>query len=497
MPQAPEVKPGAPEKPTDKAPVNPPVEKPTEAERIETISRIRKMATTAHEPIPAEQTEEEKKKAAELEAQAKADKEKAEAEKAAKAAAAGEEDPDKQQKQAPAKRVIKRAKGYEEAPGAVTAAADKLADAAAKLASAAEKVAPAGKTEEKPTEKQLKLSSAEERYLKAMEVLPELFPDKEQYKDIAARARQFLTELPEFEEKFDTSFRAKWERQNGDKFDDETERENAFKEARDEAFANESERFKAKFKIDYDDDDLIEARVELRARPIEEKAKVAHTAAANVAEEKRVESVIPLAKNAKVSAVEDIRANIAETLGPEYKGLIGDNGKLDDKVVASIADSDIVSEIVQDGITRAQNFAEAVTLAFSGVNTPLIDQVYQFCVAQEESLKGTKDEDGKVFVPRMEFIKMNKQQRAGAWTLEPEMVIAMANDAIMGGVKTKITAEKEVLSKRIEKRGLAAAKPAAAKVAKPSAPSSVDHIPANVQKGSAGQSSILGMFRGR
>ena len=495
MPQAQEVKPGAPEKQPEQTQVTPPVEKPTESERIETISRIRKMATTAHQPIPAEQSEEEKKKAAEAEEKKKAEAGKLEKE---KAAAAEVPEGDKgASKPAPVKRVIKRAKGYEEAPGAVTAAADKLADAAAKLATAAEKVAPPQKPAEKPTEKQLKLSSAEERYLKAMEVLPELFPDKEQYKDIAARARQFLSELPEFEEKFDASFRSKWERQNADKFEDDAEREAAFKEARDEAFAGESDRFKAKFRIDYDDDDLIEARVELRARPIEEKAKVAHNAAATVAEEKRVESVIPIAKNAKVSAVEDIRANIAETLGPEYKGLIGDNGKLDDKVVASISDSDIVSEIVQDGLNRAQNFAEAVTLAFSGVNTPLIDQVYQFCVAQEESLKGTKDEDGREFVPRMEFIKMNKQQRAEAWTLEPEMVIAMANDAIMGGVKTKIAAEREVLSKRIEKRGLAASKPAPAKVVKPSAPSSVDHIPATTQKSGGSQSSMLSMFRGR
>lgn len=382
-------------------------------------------------------------------------------------------------KAAPAKRVIKVAKADLLPSDPMAAAVEKLTGTVEKL------VTKAAETPKVATLPDLKLNPREERQMKALELLPELFPDTPEYKGIADRARKFLADRPAFEAKFDEEFKTRWETRNGDKYDTEVEKQAAFTEAREAALAPELAKFRDKFKIDYDDDDMVEARAELRVNPVRKSAEAAEKTAAEFAEQKRLEAVTPLAEEAKQDAITDLRANLETSLGSEFKDVLKEDGTVNEEALSADPDGDIVSEILGGAVTRAKNFAEAVTRAFNGAETPLIKQVFQFCQAQEKALAGSVDEHKRPFLPRMEFLKLSKAEQAQHWTLEPDTIIALGNDIIMASAKEDIAAEKERTTKRITRRGLvkttAAAAPAAA--AKPNSPSSTDPVVAGTGKG--------------
>lgn len=460
---------------------------PTAEEKSKSIDAFITASTYPQKPETDEEKKEREKKEAELAAA-----EKAKAEEAAKLAAKdgkGEKPAEAPAKKVtPAKKVIRRAAGYEDVPGAdrMAAAADKLTEAAEKVSKAAEKPAA-------PEPPKLELSAEEKRELEVLSKLEEVFKDKPQYKGIAKRAEKYLAELPKFTEDFEATFLTKWERQNASKdFDSEDARDTAFNDARSAAFEKEAEKFKAKFNISPEDSDFRRAEIRLETEPVHQELAQAKKQLTALEQKRQREEAVESAKEKSQQAVVDFASQAEKVIGEEFKGVVKEDGTLDADKLAEVSDGDIIGEVLTDAAERAKNFAEAAAIAFAGGKNDLFDQVDEFCFREEKRIMSLPAEqqiqDGKKFSPRADYMKMTQAERAKHWILDEDTVITRGNDVILAGAKQQIEAERDKIKQRLERRGLkptdgkaAPAKAAAKKEtpatngnAKPNSPASVD-----------------------
>jgi len=453
-----------------------------------------------------EPPESEEAKVARLQKEADDTKAAEEAKAKEKPGKAKEEKPGKEEKAetpktvTPAKRIIRKAAGYEPTPEA-----DKLAAAADKLTAAAEKMGEVAKPAKPATPAVVvELNDAEKYELAVLAKAEEMFTSKPQYKGVVERAQRYITELPTFQKDFDKAFEEKWVRANANKeFDDEAARDAAFNDAREAAFSKESEKFKAKFNINIDDVDFRRAEIKLETEPVSRELAEARKKLAEVEAREREVSIAPLAKEKAASAVVDFAAQTGVIVGDEFKDVISGEGVIDEKALEAMPDGDIVGEVLKDAVERAKNFAEATATAFSGGKTDLIDQVLDFCISQEKQIlslpKAQQMQEGKLFMARKEWQKLPVKDRSSYWTLDADSVITLANDAILGGAKRQIDAERAKTTARIERRGLkpAPAKETPAKTVKPQSPASSDPAPATAAPKAASNGFVMDLMRGR
>lgn len=425
-------------------------------------------------------------------------------------------------KVAPAKKVIRRAAGYEDLPSEPVT---KLAAAADRLSAAAERVekAAAAPAAPKPAEPSDSFTPAQKRELAILATLPEVFADKPEYKGIDKRAEKYIAELPAFEEKFDKDFAAKWERQNADKtFDSEEARDEAFSDARAIAYEKEHGKFKGKFNIEPDPDDYDKALVKLETKPLEEALSKTQQQLAEREAREHAQLVERAAVEKGASAMIDLSEQAVKIIGENIKDIFKADGTVDMDKIADVEDGDIIAEALTEAAERAKNFASDVVLFLA---TPderrkgeayVSNPVYQFALAQERHLASlppekTKDADGKTFARGSDFAKMTKEQREKHWVLDGDTIIALANDTVfIPHAQATIEAEKKRTLQRIERRGLklgdkaAPAKQAApaktateTQQAKPNSPASTDPAPAPAN-GTPGKKDVLtGIFTGK
>lgn len=352
----------------------------------------------------------------------------------------------------------KRAKGYEGAPGGHV---ERLVKSVEKLAKTVvdQRNQPPAKQPDDVT-----LTSKQKRHLQVMAQMEEMYPDE--YKGLAAKAKALIPKLAQFE----ADYKAK----------------------NPESTAEDLEEARAEFEesngVAFDPDDFEEATWQLRTKPLNDKISEQQQTIQRlqVGEHKRqVRTVVAThaanAANEIVGAFSDV---------PEIAEVLDDKGNLDPDAVQKLLDNakdPITAEVAVETIRASQEFAEGVVLAFNGQETPLLHNVAQFCQRIEQALAAqdpeqTKNDEGKYFMPRAQYMKLKDDERQDYYILTPDLVVTLANEEIIKMAKSDIEAEKKRLAKYAPKLGYnagtaPAAPPAPAATPKPASPSSTATIP--------------------
>lgn len=339
---------------------------------------------------------------------------------------------------APAKKVIRRAAGYE--PG-TEKAVDKLAQAADKLADAATKVGQSAAPATPAAAPKAEFTKAEQRQLKVLEAMQELYPDR--YSNIAKNAQRFIEELPEWETKWNDDFAKDWEKKNGKKFDDDDERSAAMTKARDAAYEDALESRRKQYKIDYDEEDFEDAKDHIRTKPVTEELQRTKAELEELRKDKTQRDVKPVAEEHGQLAVQDIAANLKSQLGDEFDGILAEDGSIVEEKLDLIADAPFVKRVLESTAKQAKDFAEAVVIAFNGGQTPLLPEIERFCIWAEQKKAQApeaeqRDENGRMFAKRADYFKMTPAEQKKHWLLDAETAITMRNDEFLRAAKAGI-----------------------------------------------------------
>lgn len=431
----------------------------------------------------------------------------------AKADAAPDGDP----AAAPKKKVIRRAAGYDVPPAAPQSdpAIAKLADATSRLV---EKIASDKK------EPELKLTKQEQRQIEVFEIMGQ---SDARYANLAANAKRLISELPAYEEKWSKSLRESWEKEHKEEFDTDRERETAFNEYRNDEWQAELERQNAKYGVEYESADFEDAAVARQTKPLVEKLTKAERELEEMRAGKAVQDILPAAKEMSVRAVQDFSVQLA-SVDEAFAGILNEDGTMNSDKMDALPDPEIVGPVVEDAATRARNFAEWTTRAFAGDTFKVkgtkeqqelefgkLSSVADFCMSQEQAImegapEQQVDEKGRSFLPAAEFFKLAPAEQRKHWTLNAEIVIARANDAILASAQKKIEGERARINKILERRGYklgdvrtkvtpdAAPAPAATPKApnvKPQSPTSTDGTPVGEPAKGGGTSYMQNRFK--
>lgn len=338
---------------------------------------------------------------------------------------------------APAKRVIRRAAGYEPQP--TDKAVDKLAQAADKLADAATKV---GQQPAPPAAApKAEFTKAEQRQLKVLEAMQELYPER--YSNIAKNAQRFIEELPDWETKWNDDFAKAWDKKNGEKYDDDDKRAAALQKARDAAYEEALEDRRKKYNIDYDEEDFEDAKDHLRTKPVKEELQKTQAELEALRKDKAQRDVKPVAEEHGQLAVQDIAANLKSQLGDEFDGILSEDGAIVAEKLDLIADAPFVKRVLEGTAKQAKEFAEAVVIAFNGGQTPLLPEVERFCIWAEQKKSQApeaeqRDDQGRMFAKRADYFKMTPAEQKKHWLLDAETAITMRNDEFLRAAKAGI-----------------------------------------------------------
>lgn len=340
---------------------------------------------------------------------------------------------------APAKRVIKRAAGYEDTK--VTDTVTKLADVATKLGETVEKLSTAPAAPQPPQPK-LDLTEEEQDQIKVLEAMGEM--DKARYGHLADSARKFITELPAAQEKWETKFKADWEKKNPtDKFDSEQEREEAFTDAREGAYDKFVEAERKKHKLEYSEREFDRGVLYLEKKPLQEQLAAQQKEIERLTRSTRQQEALPVAKQTASAAVLDLSSQFGKT--EEFTGLIGEDGAINEEALGKLEHSKVVRPIVETMVIKSRNFAEAATVMAHGgtVNKEMADVVLALLDDFEASMvkrpaEEQLDEHGRQFVTRAQFDKLSASKRKEVWQTDPESLIAFVNDELMKNASAAI-----------------------------------------------------------
>lgn len=357
------------------------------------------------------------------------------------------------------KRVIKRAKGYENVPAVDKAveAATKAAEAATKAAEVVTKAAEARQPEVKQPE--IKLDPEEEKRLKVFEAMGDMDPKR--FKDLAANARKYLTEYESRREKFEAKFRADWERRNPDsKFDTEEERNSAFMDAFEAAFEKSEVDVKQKLGVVYTEDDYAEGIVHLRTKEIRdenERLRKEQERLAKIEEDRLIRAE---AEQFTGAAVADLASNVKAKVGEDYAAVLGEDGAIDEAALKRLPYGEEVADVVSAALKGAVNdsraMAEAITIFGRGGDTPMRNAVLWLLDTFEQEMakkpeEERLDETGRRFVTRAEYQKLTPEQRKERWLMTPDHLVAFANDKLLERAAATIKAERDRVA-AIEKK---------------------------------------------
>lgn len=359
----------------------------------------------------------------------------------------------------------KIAAGYEKAASLKKEDVTTIAEAAGTAAATAVRQSmpapaptPPPGTEPKP---KFEMTPAIQKQISVMRKMGEL---KEDYKSLAGNLVKFLGD-------YDAAKR-KWEAEHPDEEFDA-----------DDKIADS---MKVKLGVDWKDEDYDEAAERLLVEPANQKVEALEQRLQQLEEERRVESLAPVAGRVGVEAAHQLVA----ALGDEVKELIGE--KLTGEIVKNLPEADpVIGTIVQEEILAAKNFGEATVRVFNNADHPLRLQVAKFCVDQEQAIlkskaEDQKDEAGRQFIPRSEYAKMSADDRAALdagkhekfWYLNQDTVVGWGTAVISDRAKRRVKAAQDTFNKALEKRGLkvdvAPARRAAAPQPKPAAPAADD-----------------------
>lgn len=412
----------------------------------------------------------------------------------------------------PAKRTIRRAKAYEDVPPPVDNAAAKLAEAADKLSKVAEKVV-AHQPAPEPT---LDLSQEEQKQLRVLEAMGEM--DKTRFGHLAGNAKRFLTDFPKAEEKWSEKFQAEWTRKNGENFDSDEARDAAYNEAYGSAHEKFVRSERAKYKLEYSDDEFVEGAAYLREKPLREKQERTERELQAIREKQAAEATQGSARTKSSEAIADLSVQLGK-VNAEFDGLLNEDGTPNEDAAKKVKDAKTVLPILTEASKHASAFAEAAVVVERGGESKLAPLVFGAIRKYEEeklaSAPNEQDEQGRTFTTVEKYAKMKPEEQAKHWIVDAERLIAFSNDKLlemaMNSIKAKRDEAAEIRKALMEEYGITeeqaaalaakknanapAAAPAKPVTAKPPMATTTDGKPGTAAPASNGSSWFADRFK--
>ncbi len=385
--------------------------------------------------------------------------------------AAPVEPPDKK----PEKKARPVAKGYEKP--VVSADVAELTKSVKALVDHTVKTAPKAPAE-------IQLTRKQERQIAILAEMEAVYP--EAYKGLAQRSKELIPKLAEFE--------AEFKKKNPDA--EPSDIEDALIE------------FEETHGVKFDPDDYDEAKIRVITNPLQTAIKERDETIAHLSKGEQRRQLAPKIAQQSVTAGEEVLQGFGEefTAGA---AAIADDGSIDQEAAEKFikeAKDPLGAEIAIAAVQSAQEFSRAVTLAFNGEQTPLMDAVVEWCIKMENSLaqkapEDTVNDQGQHFMRRREYARLSEAEKENYYILTPDLVSTCANDEIIRLGKADIDKERSRIERLGYKRATAAAPEPPVKpptpVAKPVSPSSSNPTPpAPVAKpASGGGSTFMDRFK--
>jgi hypothetical protein len=342
-------------------------------------------------------------------------------------------------------------------PAAAAAAAPLTADQIAEAAARGVATAMTPKKEEPKEEPAEELTAGDKRTISVLERLEKLYPDK--YK---GHAQKFKDAKPALR-----AYAAQWEKDHpGQEFDENDTEHDAWYES------NEPQ---------WDKDDEVEALAEIKAQTaIEEHNKqVNERLSAFERKDKLRESEPEIAK----AQIQPTRL-LWDQMGPEFKGMIDENGQVNMEKVVELrkADPTTFATRVQAanalGVEVAELYKVMNGLVDFDAKNPAHVNISNFAVAQEAKLAAAPIEDrtnaeGKDFLPAADYWKLSKAKRENYWTFNVSDVAALRAAHLSEMTRNLLAEEEKSHQKWAESRGFTKA----ISQAKPTPPVKEEHEP--------------------
>jgi hypothetical protein len=250
------------------------------------------------------------------------------------------------------------------------------------------------------------LSEDEIRQLPVLEKMEALFPDR--YKNLKARYMENARAVKKY--------RDKWEEEHpGQDFDPES---------------NEHDGFFAKHSVDWEDDDAVEARAEMRLdKRLPELTRQTQSELEQLRAKERAREAEP-AIVAQSLAADRL---VFDLVGGEFKNLLKPDNTLNTDVLKKIETEDPVAyEIIFPEVMRIRQHCQEILRLDRNVTAlnpknPMHAFILDWAARQEKEFLALPrdkqlDKQGRKFTTSLEFSKMTEAQRAKHWTLRaPEL----------------------------------------------------------------------------
>lgn len=368
----------------------------------------------------------------------------------------------------PAKRVIKTAKNFENAPGVDP---EKIAEAVTKGVSEGLK-----KQKAEPAAPSIELTDEEKHEIEVLTVMEEM--DKTgKFKGIAKRAQDYIAELS---------------------------KKNI------EPDSDEAEALRKKFRLDWDEREFVRAEIRMEDRPMMEELKRQKEKLAEVEKNSRLQELKPQARQAATEAAREV----ATQLDPKLVEVLAEDGTIDPEKAKALEEEDpVAAPIKLDAVQRASRFNEAVTMCFGGQADKLspnsVNQVSDYCFKLEKRIMELPPEDrineaGQDFLPGEEYFKLSKKEQAKFYTLDADIVASSSTSDILRGAKARVDDAMTRHKKLMAKQGVTAPaekkdekveekkeEAAPAKAAKPISPTSTEGAASGGESKVQGQPEFL------
>lgn len=336
------------------------------------------------------------------------------------------------------------------------------------------------------------LSPEDKNKLPALEQLEKMYPDK--YKGLSKKFTDGIKAAADYE--------AEWTKANpGKEFDPEAEEHNEF--------YNRNE-------VKWDEDDYVDARVELRNKKIGDEATKPLTEKLSKLEaDHKRQQLEPVAQ----TAARETAKTMFTALGGEFANVIGNNNAIDATVIKKLTEDspEIATAVFNSANDLEKLSAEAIRLDSGTVNYDPNNQLHSrlvtYATAQEQAMMSLPEadrlnKDGKKFVPSGEFVKMTQAQRSKHWTFTAaDLNILLATDTV-ANLKKFITDHEAMIERVLLKRNggkplpqapnapaKPAPKPANGDVEKPLSPSGGDGAFLSLQRGGPSKNGDSGTKR--
>jgi hypothetical protein len=299
-------------------------------------------------------------------------------------------------------------------------------------------MAPKAEPKPEPKDEFEELPEKERRKIPVLQQLEVMDPNR--YKGLAKAYAENLKAVVKYQEK--------WEQENPDKeFDPEAEEHNAFF---------------AKHVVDWDDDDYINATVELRTKKIEEQVQAKSSERLSAIEKR--EQAREFEPRALMESKRSARLVFNALDDPQFKDLVAENGAINQAQAQKIvAEDPMAADIIFPEVVRIEQLCAESFRLHNGIadfDRNNHDHVYlaNFAAAQEAEIQSLPkpqqlDEKGRKFATAADYHRMTPEQQAKHYRLSAQDLNNLLAADLGAKAKAKLVGERTRLEQMAKKYG--------------------------------------------